>query len=61
MPKSVLTEGTNFTEGCSTCPFWEDGTEGRGYGCGIPAPIMECRYFRKMYEEEEAKNEEARE
>ena len=56
MPKSVLTEGTNFTEGCANCPFWLDGSDNRGYGCGIPAPIMECQYFRKMYEEEEAKN-----
>ena len=57
MPKSVITEGKNFTEGCVTCPFWSDGEDDRGYGCCIPAPIMECPFFRKMYEEEEAKNE----
>lgn len=55
MPKSIFTEGRNFTEGCGTCPFWADGTDNRGYGCAIPAPIMACPYFSKMYEEEEKK------
>ena len=58
MPKSVFTEGTNFTEGCAHCPFWLDGSEGRGYGCGIPAPITECKWFMKMCKEEEDKNKE---
>lgn len=55
MPRSVITHGTNFTEGCSNCPFWADGSDDRGYGCAIPVPIMECPYFRKMCEAEEAK------
>lgn len=61
MAKSVLTEGTNFTEGCGNCPFWNDGTKNingmTGYGCCIPAPIDSCPYFRKMREEEEKKTE----
>lgn len=56
MPKSVLESGASFTEGCEHCPFWNDGTKNingmTGCGCCIPAPIMECPYFRKMYEEE---------
>lgn len=55
MPRSVLEEGTNFTKGCKTCPFWANGEDDRGYGCAIPAPIMECPHFRKMCEEEERK------
>ena len=50
--KSILTDGVNFTKGCKTCPFWANGTNNRDYGCAIPAPIMECQYFREMYEKD---------
>lgn len=55
MPKSVIVHGTDFTKGCKTCPFWKDGSDGGGFGCGIPAPISECRFFMEMCKEEEAK------
>ena len=60
MPRSVLTDGVNFTRGCKTCPFWSDGTNPLlgGYGCCIPAPIMECPYFREVYEAEEKQRKE---
>lgn len=43
-----------LTEKCANCPFWDDGTDDRGIGCAIPAPIMECPYFYKMFNEREA-------
>ena len=59
MPRSVFEYGTDFTEGCEHCPFWADGSDNRGYGCAIPAPIMECKYFRQMYEKEESQARES--
>ena len=58
MARSVLEHGTDFTAGCKNCPFWADGSDNRGYGCAIPVPIMECKYFREMYEKNEKKGEE---
>lgn len=42
------------TEKCESCPFWADGTDDRGIGCAIPAPIMDCSCFAKMFNEREA-------
>lgn len=42
-----------LTEKCANCPFWADGTDNRGIGCVIPAPIMYCPYFAKMFNEQE--------
>lgn len=41
-----------LTEKCHTCPFWSDGSDKTCVGCCIPASIMECKYFAKMYYEE---------
>lgn len=46
-----------LTEKCSGCPFWLDGTDNRGIGCNIPAPIMDCPAFAKMFKEEESSYE----
>lgn len=43
-----------LTEECANCLFWADGTDDRGIGCAIPAPIMDCSYFAKMFNEREA-------
>ena len=50
-----------LTDGCKDCPDWEDGTEGKGLGCGTHYPIMHCEYFKRMYEEEEKREREERE
>lgn len=52
MPKSVL-DGY-LTEACAKCDFWGDGYK-EPLGCCAPFPIMDCRAFEKMYNEEEAK------
>ncbi len=44
-----------LTDKCAVCIFWADGTDDRGIGCAIPAPIMECPAFAKMYAEETKK------
>lgn len=46
-----------LTEKCANCPFWADSTDDRGIGCAIPAPIMGCPYFAKMFNEQEAHKE----
>ena len=48
MPKSVL--NGYLTDKCEKCPFWADGTDERGLGCAIPFPIIECPFFRKIFE-----------
>lgn len=57
MPKSCL-DGY-LTEGCASCPDWADGSDDRGIGCAAHFPIMECPFFKKMVEEEEAQKEES--
>ncbi len=47
-----------LTDECNRCPFWTDGTDDRGIGCAISAPIMLCPAFAKMYQEEESKRSE---
>lgn len=43
-----------LTEKCVNYPFLADGTDDRGIGCAIPAPIMGFPYFAKMFNEREA-------
>ena len=52
MPKSCL-DGY-LTEACKTCDYWRNGENG-SLGCGVPFPIMLCKAFEKMYNEEERK------
>lgn len=47
-----------LTDKCEHCPFWEDGSNGR-VGCAIPAPIMACPAFAKMYNIEQGVNSNA--
>lgn len=47
-----------LTEKCQGCPFLADGTDDRGIGCAIPAPIMKCPAFAKMCKEEEKNDQE---
>ena len=54
MPKSCL-DGY-LTDKCAGCPFWSDGSDDRSIGCNIPAPIMRCPAFAKMYDEENGTN-----
>lgn len=54
MPKNCLVEF--LTEDCERCPFWSSIEN--SVGCCIPAPIMECPSFAKMYEEEQKKAKE---
>lgn len=42
-----------LTDKCKHCPFWWDGSNTPGVGCGIPAPIMMCPAFAEMYNREE--------
>lgn len=52
MPKNCL-DGY-LTIACSICPDWADGTEPeKGFGCATSRPIMDCPFFRKMFEDEE--------
>lgn len=44
-----------LTDACKTCPCWQDGTNGYGYGCGSQVPIHLCPDFAKVMEEEERK------
>ena len=43
-----------LTDYCAECQDWHDGRDGT-IGCGINGPIMWCKHFAKMYEENEAK------
>ena len=52
MPKSCY-DGY-LTEECEKCEFWGDGRNAV-VGCGAPFPIMHCKAFEKMYNEEERK------
>ena len=58
MSKNCLKE--YLTEECQTCPDWHDNkvtetSTGKtiSIGCGAHFPIMECKAFRKMWEERE--------
>jgi len=46
-----------LTDKCGGCPFWCDGTDDRGIGCAIPAPIMSCPFYAKMIREMESEQE----
>lgn len=39
-----------LTDECKTCPCWQDGSNGKGYGCGTTVPIDLCPAFKKMME-----------
>lgn len=39
-----------LTEHCEGCPWWADGTQGKGLGCATPFPIMACPHFKEMYD-----------
>ena len=53
MPKSCF-DGY-LTEACKTCPYWQN--DKNGIGCNVPYPIMECKDFKKMYEEDQKNHE----
>lgn len=55
MPKNCLEE--YLTTACAKCTFWSDGTKESCIGCCAPFPIMECKSFANMYNEEEQKRE----
>lgn len=42
-----------LTDGCKTCPDWNDGSDRtKGIGCCSHFPIMWCKHFSKMVEEQ---------
>lgn len=41
-----------LTPECEKCPYWADGSDNKGIGCATPYPIMWCKAFAKMCEEE---------
>lgn len=46
-----------LTPECKNCPDWADGTDERGVGCATHYPIMWCKAFVKMFEEDQKADE----
>lgn len=44
-----------LTPECKDCPFWLDGSDEKGYGCGAPFPISHCPSFEDLMNEYEQK------
>ena len=42
-----------LTEGCKTCPVWQNSED--SIGCGFRYDIMLCPHFAKMFNEAENK------
>ena len=48
-----------LTNECKNCPCWQDGSNGKGYGCGTPTKIDLCPTFKEMMKRYEINSDSA--